>query len=622
MIEEQELDEEELKQRVLTYHQENVSMMLNWAGIEEERAIYLADYQNVVQDLNESPSDDWALLRAAMLHIACSETLNLEHNRWLGKEIFASFEKEARHTLHYLTLVTRRDRPVPMYDSQEMYFGYQITAREATYYYCRAALAVLVSGNDPNQAIELFEDLNSLFVPRIRYLLPGCDYNLHIDRELDRLPLLFERVGRFEDALRFTSVSFTHFGRNAHPADVAVRRLDGWLDQLSASGGVSQVERCLDMIYEWMDKASDVDDEERDYIGECPTTTRQFWAWYYGNALGRLLVVRPSLRESLLDEIEAEEWDNCWHVAAVLVENPPGTWEHYRERALKFYNTSEIEYSQHGSRPWGATQPPHMNPQSDLYWAIRVGFADAHSEKTEERSVSRAGLVDSLEELKAISSSTAQHMLRTERNTDIILEDVKYRVPPNHEYWYGLLQNELSVLASRLPRATIDHLVDAYRYRYAKEWDYCKVSLCKSVESLFLEVLGAGIQALPEYSELTLAFHIGKKSPRKLARKDWGKISLSRWSQILSTCADEGINQPLRLALPLAFPNVDVDSVADLNVELAAVAQLRNSAAHHSAAVEERKAVDAGELWDLVVGSKGEGFLHKFYAAFGLDKDG
>ena len=29
-----------------------------------------------------------------------------------------------------------------------------------------------------------------------------------------------------------------------------------------------------------------------------------------------------------------------------------------------------------------------MNPQSDLYWAIRVGFADAHSEKTDERSVS------------------------------------------------------------------------------------------------------------------------------------------------------------------------------------------------------------------------------------------
>ena len=212
-------------------------------------------------------------------------------------------------------------------------------------------------------------------------------------------------------------------------------------------------------------------------------------------------------------------------------------------------------------------------------------------------------------------------MLRTERNTDNILEDVRNRVPPNHEYWHGLLQKELPFLASRLPRTTIDHLIDASRYRYTKEWDYCKVSLCKSVESLFLEVLGAGIQALPEYSELTLALPRGKKPPRKLARKDWGKISPSNWSQILSTCTDEGINQPLRLALPRAFPNVDVDSVPDLNGELAAIAQLRNSAAHHSVAAEERKAVEAGELRDLVVGSNGEGFLHKFYAALGLDKD-
>ena len=44
---------------------------------------------------------------------------------------------------------------------------------------------------------------------------------------------------------------------------------------------------------------------------------------------------------------------------------------------------------------------PHMNPQSDLYWAIRVGFADAHSEKTEERSVSWVGMVDSLEEAQS-----------------------------------------------------------------------------------------------------------------------------------------------------------------------------------------------------------------------------
>ena len=92
--------------------------------------------------------------------------------------------------------------------------------------------------------------------------------------------------------------------------------------QLSGSGGVSTVERCLDMIYGWLDSADDVDEEERDHIEDCPTATRQFWAWYYGNALGRLLVARTSLRASLLDEIDAGEWENCWHIAGVLLEPP------------------------------------------------------------------------------------------------------------------------------------------------------------------------------------------------------------------------------------------------------------------------------------------------------------
>ena len=69
--------------------------------------------------------------------------------------------------------------------------------------------------------------------------------------------------------------------------------------------------------------AADVDEEEAEHIGECPATTRQFWACYYGNALGRLIVARSSLRASLLDEVEAGDWENRWHVAAVLFEGSP-----------------------------------------------------------------------------------------------------------------------------------------------------------------------------------------------------------------------------------------------------------------------------------------------------------
>ena len=593
-------------------------MGLTWAGIEEERAVYLGDYTNVVRDLADSSPEDWDLVRAAMLHIAHSEGLCHEHNRWLGQEILDTFEQEAQHHLYCLTLDTLRDRPTPKPDPQEMFPNHDLTHREATYYHSRAALAVLVSKDDPHQAIELFEVLNTIFAPRICYCLPGGGYSLYLDRVLDRLPDLYERVGRFEDALNFTPISFDHLGRDVSSCNVAIRRLEGWLGQLSGSGGVSAVERFLDLTYEWLDKASEVDEEERDHIGDCPRVTRQFWAWYYGNALGRLMVARLSLRASLLDEIEAGEWENCWHVAGVLFEAPPESWDEYRQRALKFYNSSEIEHNQQGSIPWNSTQPPHLSAQSDLFWAMRVGFADAHSETAVDRRESSAGIAESLEQINTITSSMAQHVLRTERNTDNLLEDVKNRVPPNHEYWYGLLQKELPGLVNRLSRATVDHLIDASRHRSAKEWDYCKVSLCKSVESLFLQILVPRIQALPESSELTLALPRGKRSPRKHTQKDWGNISLSNWSQILSTSTEGGMNGALRLALPRAFSNIDLHSLVNLNVELATIAQLRGSSAHDSRTAEDQKLIEAEELWGIVVGSNGDGFLDKFYAALGL----
>ena len=180
------------------------------------------------------------------------------------------------------------------------------------------------------------------------------------------------------------------------------------------------MERFLDLIYEWLDKAGDVDEEDREHLGDCPTATRQFWAWYYGNVLGRLLVARPSLRASLFDEIDAGEWENCWHIAGVLFETPPESWDEYRQQALKFYNTSDIEYRQQGTTHWNVTQPPHFSAQSDLYWAMRVGFADAHSQISGERRVSLTDLVDKVDEIKTMASSTAIHMLRTERNTDEI----------------------------------------------------------------------------------------------------------------------------------------------------------------------------------------------------------
>ena len=345
-------------------------------------------------------------------------------------------------------------------------------------------------------------------------------------------------------------------------------------------------------------------------------------SWYYGNALGRLLVARPSLRASLLDEIEAGEWDNCWHVAGVLFESDHYSWDEYRERALKFYNASDIEYPRQGPRPWNAAQPPHLSAQSDLYWAMRIGFADAHAGNAEDRKGSLAGIADALERIETITSGTARHVLRVERNIDNLVDAVNDRVMPNHEYWYGLLQEELPDVIGRLPWPTVDHLIDASQHRFARAWDYCQVSLCKSVESLFVRILVPGIQALPESGNLTIALPRGKQAPRKRSAEEWGSIPMAGWAHILRTATEGDINAPLRAFLPHAFPDIDLDSTINLHAALGNIAQLRGGAAHDSVTADGRKVRDAEELWDLVMGVGSGGFLAQFCSALGLTKDG
>ena len=615
------MDEQDLNQRILESYQHRISRYLSRAGIEEQRAVYLADHNNVVRDLVDCSPDDWALVRAARHHIAGSENLDGTYSYGLGQEILASFEQETHYHLRDLVLETRRDRPVLRPDPQEPIATHRLTDREATYYHSRAALALLVSRSDPNHAIDLLEELGSIFDPHTRILLPGSGHSLWAQQELERLPTLYERVERFEDALNFAPITFDHVGSKPTTYDVACRRLEGWLNQLSGSGGVSVVKRCLDMIYGWLDRAVNVDEEERDHVGECPTATRQFWAWYYGNALGRLMVARPSLRASLLDEIEAGAWDTCWHVAGVLFEAAPHSWDEYRERALKFYNASDIEYPRQGPRPWNAAQPPHLSAQSDLYWAMRVGFADANTGNVEDRKSSLAGITDALERIETITSGTARHVLRAERGLDNLMDAVSERVMPNHEYWYGLLQEELPDLVNSLPRPTVEHLIDASRHRYAREWDYCKVSLCKSVESLFVRILVPRIQALPESSNLTIALPRGKQPPRKRSSKEWDRIPMSGWVQILRTATEGDDNAPLRDFLPRAFPNIDLDATINLHVSLEDIAQLRGGAAHDSIITDDRKIRDAAELWDLVMGAASGGFVAQFHAALGLARN-
>ena len=221
-------------------------------------------------------------------------------------------------------------------------------------------------------------------------------------------------------------------------------------------------------------------------------------------------------------------------------------------------------------------------------------------------------------DLRSISSSTAVRVLHIERNTESLVEDVKNRVMPNDQFWYDLLKERVPTILRMLPLQTVEHIVSALRHKFAREWDECIVCLSKSVESLFHHIFEPRLQEHTETSELLLVGSGQRNSRRSYALGDWNRIQLSGWVGILRTTTEQGRNASLRSALPHAFPNVDLDAVVELNVELAKIAKQRGGSAHDSPISNEQRAKNADELWDLVVATDGNGFLADFFLALGL----
>ena len=255
-----------------------------------------------------------------------------------------------------------------------------------------------------------------------------------------------------------------------------------------------------------------------------------------------------------------------------------------------------------------------MNPQSNLYWAMRVGFAEAHSDNFTRRPVSREEIADLIDEVKAITSSTAVRVLRTEH----LIEQVRDRLPPGDEFHYRLLEERLPDILTILPFQAVEHLVDALRHKFAREWDECVLCLCRAVESMFYDVFCTRILEHPEFRELHLVVPRTRNAPRTYAPSDWNRIQISAWAVILRTTTKQGRNAGLREALSRTFPDADLDSVVKLNVEVAQIGKLRGSASHHSHTPGEQRTKNAGELWDLVVARDGRGFLANFLYALGL----
>ena len=255
-----------------------------------------------------------------------------------------------------------------------------------------------------------------------------------------------------------------------------------------------------------------------------------------------------------------------------------------------------------------------MSAQSDLYWAMRVGFADAHLGNTDQHHSYPDLIGDALERIETITSSTARHVLRAEQTLESLNETLRERLPFDKERCKENLKEALPLVWELLPRQPVDYLVQASVLAYGSQKSYSNVALGNAVASLFTELIERSILNLVDAKDLVLRGH---NRTLKLGR--WHKFPLGDWAYILNSASTPGKNPGLLPTLIQAFPDAGPEAVVNLSPQLQAIADLRNRTAHPSSAPSQQSGTHADELWNIVVGNDGNGgFLTKFYSALGI----
>ena len=588
----------------------------SWMG--EGRAAYLSNHENVLRDLPSATAQDWDLALATMVHLAPQYVP--EH------DLYGEFRLHILEHVKRLVAKTSANRPILNLSWNETRVQHPFDSYWSTYIFARVSMAVLAEQSDPEYAVQLYESISTLFPPFVSDEMTGVPFLLAQDLVRPRLAVLYERVGRCEDALSLLIPGPREIGglpSSTEQFRPVLRNFNGWLDQLLQSVGVVETKRYLDLIYRLIQKVHGIDQEEREELRDCHPDTKQFWAWYYGWALGQLIGNKPHVRASLLEELDAGEWDDGWPAGGVIMGSNPDSWEVYRQWAFRLYQMADIEYSQTAAfpgfrMPWGARQPPHLSAQSDLYWAMRVGFADAHLELGQETPLSLRDIAARLDHVQSVISSSALHTLRVEHGVDQIQADIQRGLPPTNEYWKQELEELFSDTWKILPEATKEHLVNASAKKYAQEWDGQRIALAQAIESLFLEVIEPRLRDLPEYRKLALKVPRGATGSRSYRPGHWHRVPLSAWAQILETSSVDGSNASFGSLLTSAFPGIK-GSLWGHSEELQRISKLRGDAPHHSSRSIDDHARDAEDLWNLVVDGIGRaGFISRFCKALGL----
>lgn len=375
---------------------------------------------------------------------------------------------------------------------------------------------------------------------------------------------------------------------------------------------------------------------------ECKKESAQYLAWKFGKIAGTFIVPDNRWHD--------DPFSNLWELSHA-VEDGSLQFQRGQEktyRALKAAVSLLCEYDP--ARDWQKIQKQYVSmwkssysyrgmpladigPDTDLYWAMKIGFVDKMLETAEQRALIQTQfepvhIIRDIESIKNIVSTVALRQLKQQQN----LEGVLQRLPPSTRDIHQHLQQQLGVVWRELPTKVVNTSVKAEKYyRSEVNDDDAKVWFHKAVEaSLDCCVVKPLVNFMQKRGDKQIA--ICFPLPRGVERKsstELRKLSLWEWSDVLETVATachKGLaslgTEDLKEFMQAHLGGPRLPDLRSLARSLRMVQQYRKGSAHYQEAVSryDKEKWELEQMRNLVLGIDRPSIITQIFRLLGAKK--
>jgi len=396
-----------------------------------------------------------------------------------------------------------------------------------------------------------------------------------------------------------------------------------WVDLFDRAAGITAV--CGD---------ADVDGE---LPSNCKVASPQFLAWKFGQLVARFVICNSSFlgdnnqllissNQGLWTYGYGSDWLNGTVVASLLLDyDEYRNWQVLRQQYISMWEALP-------SYQWLSLS--EAGTQTDLYWAMKIGFVDQMLSTTEQKPVVQrqtetTPIGRTIERLTDIDSAIALRQMKLQQGLEKMLawqQKTLERLPPTKQETVHQLQQRLSPVWNQLPPKVVGVLGKAEKYyRTGVDTSDAKVWFNKAVEAslnyCFVEPLVNFMQKRGA-KRIAICFPpprgIGRETPREL-----GKLSLSDWSYVfnmLSVPADKSVvslgTADLTQFLKEHFGKLPPPALRELSRSLRDFCCLRKDTAHYHPSRYEQEIQELEQMRELALGIKRPSVIAQIFQLF------